>query len=1001
MPFRIETATRNDVEDVGGKSLQTRINQFININISSVRVVNVFIINLPLSQEEVEKSRRAIFYDPVIQDASFDVLDTGLFDWCVEVRFKHGITDAVGETAKEVVSNLLNRKFDISEKVFTGKQYRISSPDADMHQISSLAHDFLGNNLIESIDIQSFEQWKTSPPFNAVPKFQYSEKFIIQDFDFSVDDNVLTTLSKERTLSLDLEEMQAIRNYFSCDNIKKSRENTGISENITDVELETLAQTWSEHCKHKIFNSKIHYTENGQTETIDSIFDTYIKGSTRIIDDRVPWMLSVFKDNAGVIKFNDNINLVYKVETHNSPSALEPYGGALTGIVGVNRDPLGTGIGAELLFNVWGYCFGSPFYEKPVPKGLLHPSRIREGVHKGVIDGGNQSGIPYGRGWEYFDERYIAKPMVFCGTVGSMPALVCGKPSYEKNANPGDKIVMVGGRIGKDGIHGATFSSEELHQDSPMQAVQIGDPITQKKMSDFIIESRDLGLYSCITDNGAGGLSSSVGEMAEMSGGCFLDLERAPLKYAGLEPWEILLSEAQERMTLAVSPATLNDLIKLADKRGVEATVLGEFTNSGKFHIAYGAQTVAYLDMEFLHNGLPQMELTAIWNPPDIDEPEFPEPDNYNSILKSLLERLNICSNEGKSRQYDHEVKGLSVIKPFVGKDMDVPSDASIFNVEYGSKEGIILAEGKNPGYSDIDTYHMAASVIDEAVRRVVGSGGTLDTIAGLDNFCWPDPVQSGKTPDGHYKLAQLVRANKALYEYTIAFSVPCISGKDSMKNDSIMDGTKISIPPTLLFSVIGKIDDISKAVTMDVKKPGDLVYVVGETFAELGGSEYYKLRGEQLDHAPFIGKSIPKVNAESAVTLYRAIENITSDELAHSIHTPVMGGLAVALAKTAFAGGFGINVKLADVPYSGELRDDYILFSESNSRYVITIPPKNRKKFEQLLQRTKYSHIGTTTEDAKLAITGNKGNIILESSLEDLKYAWKDTLKDFYHGST
>jgi len=560
---------------------------------------------------------------------------------------------------------------------------------------------------------------------------------------------------------------------------------------------------------------------------------------------------------------------------------------------------------------------------------------------------------------------------------------------------------MAGGRIGKDGIHGATFSSVELTEKSPVQAVQIGDPITQKKMYDFLIEARDADLYSCITDNGAGGLSSSVGEMAQFSGGCQLDLTNAPLKYEGLDPWEILISEAQERMTIAVPPENKAALFELAERRGVEVTELGSYTDSGYFHVTYRGQTVAYLDMDFLHDGVPQLKLEAEWKPPQYSEPDFPEPDDMNSTLKSMLGRLNTCSIEGKSRIYDHEVKGLSVVKPFIGIDCDVPSDATVLLVENGSMEGIVLAEGINPRYSDIDTYHMAASVIDQAVRRVVAAGGKIDHTAGLDNFCWPDPVQSEKTPDGKYKLAQLVRANKALYDYTTAYNVPCISGKDSMKNDTIFENKKISIPPTLLFSVISRIDDISKAVTMDVKRAGDIVYILGDTYDELGASEYFQMSGEQLRENGYTGNNVPKVNAEKALTLYKAVTDIIDARLAHSVHTPTLGGLGVALAKTAFAGGFGLSIDLRKVPQKECSRNDQVLFSESNSRFVITIDAARKQEFEKLLAHCTYAEVGITTEEKQLNITGLSGNTVINAPLEELKTAWKHTLKDSFHGNS
>ncbi len=514
-------------------------------------------------------------------------------------------------------------------------------------------------------------------------------------------------------------------------------------------------------------------------------------------------------------------NLVFKVETHNSPSALDPYGGALTGIVGVNRDTIGTGMAAKLIFNTDVFCFASPFHEKELPPRILHPRRIFEGVREGVEHGGNKSGIPTVNGSIVFDERFLGKPLVYCGTGGIMPRQILGKPSEVKLVHPGDVIVMAGGRIGKDGIHGATFSSEELHEGSPVTAVQIGDPITQKRMCDFILEARDQGMYRCITDNGAGGLSSSVGEMAQFSGGCDLDLKMAPLKYSGLQPWEILVSESQERMTFAIAPEKLNAFLNLAADMNVEAIALGHFTESGLFLVRYGDTTVACLDMAFLHEGLPPMQLKAAWKPPQYEEPSFAEPVDLTAALIRLLARLNICSKEMVVRQYDHEVQGGSVVKPLTGLLNDGPSDAAVLRPVLESMRGVVVSHGICPRYSDIDTYHMTACAIDEALRNFLCVGGSLDGIAGLDNFCWCDPIASDKNPDGEYKLAQLVRANRALYDYSIAYTIPCISGKDSMKNDYVIGDLRIAIPPTLLFSIIGSIDDVRSAVTMDVKTGG------------------------------------------------------------------------------------------------------------------------------------------------------------------------------------
>ena len=749
-----------------------------------------------------------------------------------------------------------------------------------------------------------------------------------------------------------------------------------------------LAQTWSEHCKHKIFNALIEYTdENGRTEMIDSCFRTFIQKSTEEIGRQADWLVSVFDDNAGVIRFDDRLNLVYKVETHNSPTALDPYGGAITGIVGVNRDPLGTGKGATLLLNVWGYCFGSPFTEpERVPAGLFHPRRLRDQVHKGIIDGGNQSGIPYAVGWEYFDDRYLGKPLVYCGTVGTIPTRILDEPGHEKTIRPGDHVVMIGGRIGKDGIHGATFSSEELHQDSPAQAVQIGDPITQKIMADFLREARARGLYRFITDNGAGGLSSSVGEMSTVCGGCEIELADAPLKYAGLKPWEILLSEAQERMSLAVPPADLDTFLDLARTRDVEATVLGHFTDSGVFHVRYDGQTVAFLDVEFLHHGLPQIRARATWTPPRHPEPEIPADLDLKAALLQLLARLNICSGEDKARQYDHEVKGLSVVKPYVGKGNDVLSDATVSLVRPLGRDGVILAAGVAPRYSDIDTYHMTASVIDMAVRRTLAVGGRLGHMAGLDNFCWPDPIAGPGNPDGEYKLAQLVRANQALYDITTAYGTPCISGKDSMKNDCTIGGRRISIPPTILFSTIARMNDVSKAVTLGAKRVGDLVYVLGLTHAELGGSEFLALLGG-------VGNAVPRVNPDTARRLYAAVADATAAELCHSLHTPALGGLGLALAKVAMAGRLGLNIDMDAVPRTADLSVPELLFSESNSRFVATVPPTHQHAFEALFRGLPCACVGTTTRAPVLSLT-HAARPLLSVPVEQLLEAYKDTLR-------
>ena len=994
MANRIEIGFRQGIRDALGEKIKKRIIGHLRIHVDSVRTVEVYTIDGDLTPGELEKAARGPLSDPVIQEFAIDRGMACGFDWLIEVGFRPGVTDNVGKTAAEAIAILTGKPV----RVYTSRQYVIGGirdrcaldllTRADAERIAS---ELLANELIQRCEIIDGHTWDPARGMKPhVPRVMGEDRPRTEEIDLDCPEEALIRISQERVLALSIEEMRILRDYLKNETVLARRKEVGLGARITDAELECLAQTWSEHCKHKIFNARIAYDDGeGHIREIDSLFDTCIKRSTREIRERMgagDWCLSVFSDNAGIIRFNDDWNLVFKVETHNSPSALDPYGGALTGIVGVNRDPFGCGKGAKLIFNTDVFCFAPPDYAKPLPKRILHPRRIYEGVREGVEHGGNKSGIPTVNGCLVFDERYLGKPLVYCGTGGIMPARLNGAPTHTKEILPGDLVVMTGGRIGKDGIHGATFSSEELHEGSPVTAVQIGDPITQKKMTDFLLVARDRGLYRTITDNGAGGLSSSVGETARLSGGCEIDLKKSPLKYPGLNPWEILISESQERMTLAVTPEKIDRFLSLARKMDVEATVLGHYTDSGWFHIRYGEETVVLIEMSFLHDGLPQMSLRAAWTPPHHAEPDFSEPDDLGGAMKEMLSRLNICSKESVVRQYDHEVQGGSVVKPLTGVVNDGPSDAAVIRPLLDTFEGIVVANGICPRYSDIDAYHMAACAIDEAVRNAIAVGAPLNRLAGLDNFCWCDPVRSEKTPDGEYKLAQLVRANMALYDVTTAYGVPCISGKDSMKNDYQIGAVRISIPPTLLFSTLGRMEDVRKAVTMDVKKAGDLVYVLGKTFRELGGSEWYALHGA-------VGNSVPKVHAKTAKALYEPLHRAIRAGLVASCHDCSDGGLGVTLAETAFAGGLGLEVDLKNIPAEGIGRNDELLFSESQSRFVVTVSPGSREAFEALLTGCTFARIGTVIPEGVLRIDGLGGQRIIEEDTRALKAAWQKPL--------
>jgi len=994
MLARIQVGIKPVFTDSFGEKIRKKISGDLKIAVETVRTIKVFTVEADISPQELQAAASGPFSDPVTQDYSLRplALDWNLdFDWLIEIGFRPGVTDNEGHTSAQALELLIGRKLSRDEAVYTSCQYllkgNISHEDAE-----TIARKSLANELIQRFTIMSKADFVRAGGLKPyAPKVVDRSEAKVAEIDLDVSDAELMRISKEGVLALTLEEMKLIRDYLARPDIMESRRTHGLSNKVTDVELEALAQSWSEHCKHKIFSGNIDYedSQTGEKTKIANLFNTYIRQPTSDIRAMMgdnDWCLSVFKDNAGVIRFDDNWNVVFKVETHNSPSALDPYGGALTGIVGVNRDPFGTGMGAKLICNTNMFCFATPFYDKPIPARLLHPKRIFEGVREGVEHGGNKSGIPTVNGSLYFDDRYAGKPLVFCGTVGIMPAVINGQPSHEKKAMPGDIIVMTGGRIGKDGIHGATFSSEELNENSPATAVQIGDPITQKKMFDCLLKARDRGLYRCITDNGAGGLSSSVGEMGGDTNGFELHLDKAPLKYAGLQPWEIFLSEAQERMTLAIPPEKLEDFLALCRKMDVEATVLGVFRDSGKFHCLYQGRTVAFLDMDFVHEGLPPMQMIARWRQKTHAEPRLPAAPNLGAELKGMLGRLNICSKEYVVRQYDHEVQGGSIIKPLTGAANDGPSDAAVIRPVLDSFAGLVIAHGVCPRYSDIDTYHMVACSMDEAVRNALCVGASLAVMAGLDNFCWCDPILSDKTPDGDYKLAQLVRANQALAHYARAYGVPCISGKDSMKNDYLVGNTKISIPPTLLFSVVARIDDVRKAVTMDVKKAGDLVYVLGATYAELGASEY-------ADRLGAIGNSVPRVREKDALPRYRALEEAIAQRLVASCHDCSDGGLGVALAESGFAGGLGLDIDLRRVPAEGIDRDDVLLFAESQSRFVVTVTPDKAEAFEQTMAGTGWARVGTVTAEPRLTAIGLNGSRVMDENMADLKKAWQETL--------
>jgi len=602
-----------------------------------------------------------------------------------------------------------------------------------------------------------------------------------------------------------------------------------------------------------------------------------------------------------------------------------------------------------------------------------------KGVRAGVADYANRLGIPTLNGAILFDERYVANPLVYCGTLGLLPKEIARHGKQQ----PGDKVVLIGGRTGRDGIHGVTFASEQLtgaSKATSFTSVQIGNPIVEKKMIDILLQARDRGLYARITDCGGGGLSSAVGEMAAETG-VRVDLDRVPLKYAGLTYAEIWISESQERMILAVPPAKVNELLKLFASEDVAATVIGEFTDDRRLRLFYDGKPVGDLEMEFLHDGIPQLQREAVWEPTRHPEPDFAEPLHLNEPLLKILSSWNVCSKEWVIRQYDHEVQGGSVLKPLVGEHNDGPGDAAIIQPILGSPKGVIIANGINPGYADIDPYWMAASAIDEALRQIIAVGGDLNRVALLDNFCWG----SARRPE---MLGALVRAAQACYDMSVVYGTPFISGKDSLNNEFEYEGKTISIPHTLLISAIGVMDDVRRAISMDFKQAGDFIYIAGSTQCELGGSAYLKNRG-------LVGNGVPKLDPQQSRLLMESLSAATRKGLVRACHDCSEGGIGVAVAEMAFAGGLGASINLKEVPLGESIdRDDFILFSESNSRFIIEVAPDKKDAFEKEMAGMPFALIGRVIKEPELDVYGQKGNSVVSISINELKEAWQKPLR-------
>lgn len=921
-----------------------------------------FILDGDLTEESVLRLAGDFLCDPLAERCTVRPVGSKLGDPAFTVLLKPGVMDPVSES-------VLKACRDLQVPVSSVRTYRryfgpdaLAPTDRDI-----LFRKVLANDAIERVISGPLEH----SHFAAGRKHEFKLATVPL---LSIDDEALIRLSKEKLLALSLDEMRTIQAH--------SRE---LGRDPTDIELETIAQTWSEHCSHKTLKGTIEYTETIEGITNVTVYENLLKetifAATQTLRQRWgsdDWCVSVFSDNAGVVKFTDDNHLCFKVETHNRPSAIEPYGGANTGLGGVIRDVLGTGLAAKPIANTDVFCFAPPdFPVENVPAGVLHPRRTMQGVVAGVRDYGNRMGIPTVNGAIYFDDRYLANPLVFCGTVGLMPV-----NKVEKRVLPGDLIVTVGGRTGRDGIHGATFSSEGLTAESETVgggAVQIGNAIAEKKVLDVILQARDLGLYNAITDCGAGGFSSAVGEMAAETGAT-VDLENAPLKYDGLSYVEIWISESQERMVLAVPPGNWTAFKEICEAEGVEAAVLGTFEATGTLKLRYRGTDVGELSMHFLHDGRPRIVRKAEWSPASV-KPTSAKPLDAMPILLAILRDYSVCSKETVIRQYDHEVQGGSVVKPLTGLLNDGPSDAAVVMPILGRWTGAAIGCGLNPRYADLDPAAAAACAIDEAVRNVVAVGADPSQIAILDNFCW------GSIQDPQL-LGALVRTAVACQETAIAYGTPFVSGKDSLNNQFHSEATgTIRIPNTLLVSALGRVPDVRQCVTMDFKQAGNAIYLLGTTKDERGAGFYERVTGAT-------GGMVPKPDLAMAPKLFKALHQAIRGGLVRSVHDCSDGGLAVALAEMAFAGGIGADVTgLSEI--GRKLSDDARLFSESPSRFVIEVEPEQEADFGTMFAGLPLYRIGVTVAEQRLRIAGANGEWLIWAKLSELKEAWQKPLRN------
>ncbi len=947
--FRIEVQVSEGSSDPRGGAALKQAND-AGFTPSSIDTTSVYLVQGDLDDAAVSTIANELLSDPVTEVAKIGSSKPHA-DSIIEVHPQPGVMDPEAQAVESAIEHLLG------ENVLVQTARRFDFYGIDTDEAEKLARHCFANTVVHDIHTTPYHP-------NEFPRGHAHDMVVPEIPITTLNDEELETMSRDSHLFLDLEEMQGIQTHYK-----------NLGREPREIELETLAQTWSEHCVHKTLKATIRYTgpdatnrphheEHGDgSVTIHNLLKATVAAATfELMEESVGWCLSVFVDNAGIVKFDDEHAVCFKVETHNHPSALEPYGGAATGIGGCIRDIMGTGLAAKPIAATDTFCVAN--FDNEAPEGCLPSRRILGEVVRGVRDYGNRMGIPTINGGVWFDNNYAGNPLVYCGCVGVMP-IDC----IEGEAKHGDHIIVIGGKTGRDGIHGATFSSAELtdtHADEFSHAVQIGNPITEKKALDAILEARDYEsgcLFSAITDCGAGGFSSAVGEMGEQIGAT-VHLEKAPLKYRGLTPSEIWISEAQERMVLSVPPEKVDIIREICNRHDAELCDLGEFgTQNKELILQYNGETVGRIDMHFLHEGYHGATRTAKWSPLPTKVAGSNAID-IQVMLPKLLAHPNIASKQSVVQQYDHEVQGRSVIRPFCGPSGGAPSDAAVITPVRGSSKGLAIGSGLATALAD-DPYLIATAAIDECVRNIVCVGGDPSTIAILDNYCWPG-VKDEES------LGRLVRCSHGCYDAAKAFGTPFISGKDSLNNQFTTEsGETIYIPPTMLISGFGIIDDIATCITMDAKTPGNVLVLVGETKSAMGGSHLLL-----IDSDAKCNNELPTVSLTDGPRNAKHVFEATQKGLITSAHDCSEGGILVAAAEMAFGGGLGLDL---------QLKDESLCFSETPSRYLLEVQPEKIEQLQQIFEGMSCEIIGMFNESPNVTLGTASWNI------DDLFRVWSE----------